>query len=926
VSLTPGIRIGAYEIVAAIGAGGMGEVYRARDPKLGRDVAIKVLPASVTNDSDRLARFSREAQVLAALSHPNIASIYHVEETPNGSALVMEFVEGETLAERISRGPIPHDEAVPIAKQIAEALEAAHEQGVIHRDLKPANIKVRPDDTVKVLDFGLAKALEPVAGSPAAATMSPTITSPALMTGVGVLLGTAAYMAPEQARGRPADKRSDIWAFGCVLYEMFTGKRAFNGEDVSDTLAAVLRAEPWSALPNTLPPALRMAVQRCLEKDPRRRIGDASTLRFLLTDQAIAGLGVAATARPEQRALWARAIPFVSVAAIAAAVSSGAWWIGRPQPPKQPVVRFSYSLPEDQRFADPFLPEVAISRDGTQIVYVANKRIFLKSTAELNARPITGTEVSASDSIGSPVFSPDGGSIVFWTRSFQPTPGVQLRGSLKKIATTAGIAVDLAATTGLPLGITWDGDSLLVGQQGGVLRVPVGGGTPERIITLKDSEAALHPQRLAGDTVMFTLVTDVPPNVPAVLPEVWDKATIVAQSLVSGARKTLVRDGSDGRYLPTGHLVYAKQGIIVAVPFDVQQLSVTGPIVPVIEGVARTGVDPQNQTGSAQVSISDTGSMIYVPGPAASTQMRDLVIIERTGAVQLLKVPPGTYEYPRVSPDGKQIVVGTDDGRQAHVWIYDLSGTSSMRQLTFQGANRFPIWSADRQRVVFQSDRDGDPSIYVQRADGSTPAERLVKTEPKTNPVPESWSPDGTHLLFTTTQGTTGSLWVFSAQTGKSERFGDVTSNVFIATISPVFSPDGRWVAYVSSTEPTRASAQIFVQPFPPTGIRYLIASGAGDPIWSPNGRELVYYNRLTGQGTAVGITTRPQFAVGNASPLPSARLFPRRLGTNRDFDIFPDGNRFVAAGQAGGKSTDVRELQVVINWFEELKRLVPTK
>ena len=929
--LSAGTILGTYEIAASLGSGGMGEVYRARDLRLGRDVALKILPQSFAADSDRLARFQREAQVLASLNHPNIAAIYGVEETSDVRALVLELVDGPTLAERISEGAVPLDEALPIARQIAEALDAAHEQGIIHRDLKPANIKLRSDGAVKVLDFGLAKLIEPGIANRESGSVghglsqSPTITTPA-MTMAGVILGTAAYMSPEQAKGRAADKQSDIWAFGGVLFEMLTGKRPFDGEDVSDTLAAVLRGDPdWHAVPVDVPAVVRTMLQQCLEKDRRRRIADASTIRVLLSETTIASVaGDVRVPRVAPRPLWARAAPFALVALATIAVSSVAWWLMRPQPGHPAVVRFTYSLPADQVFTFPFVVEVALSRDGTQIAYVANTRIYLRWMSESGARPIAGTEASAGDNVGEPVFSPDGRSIAFWTRSSQVASGVPgLGGMLKRIATTGGTAVTLAQVD-FPFGIVWDGDAILVGQRGGIVRVPSDGGKPERIVQLKDTEAALRPQLLPGNTVLFTLGTEVQPAVAAL--GSWDKATIVAQSLTSGERVILIRDATDGRYLPTGHLLYAQGGVVFSQRFDANRLQVSGRPVPTIEGIARTGVNLQNDTGAVQASISDTGSLIYVPGPAdVSTRTRDLVLIDRTGTVESLKAPRGTYEYPRVSPDGKQVAVGADDGKQAHVWIADVSGTSSMRQLTFQGRNRFPIWSADGQRVTYQSDRDGEVALVWQRADGSMPSERLMKAEPNSIPVPEAWSPDGKHLLFTTRQAGTGSLWVLSMQDGTARRFGDVTSNTGIAAISPTFSPDGRWVAYVASTEATRASAQIFVQPFPPTGIRYSVVTGGTDPTWSRTGRELVFYNLLNGQGTAVAITTQPTFTVGNVTTLPSGRLFPRRLGTNRDFDMFPDGTRFVAAVASGGRPRDIRQFEVVLNWIEELKQRVAT-
>ncbi len=449
VFLTPGTRLGPYEVLTHIGAGGMGEVYKATDTNLKRSVAIKVLPASVAGDAERLARFQREAEVLAVLNHPNIAAIYGLERSGNPTALVMELVEGPTLADRIAQGAIPIDEALPFAKQIAEALEAAHEQGIVHRDLKPANIKVRSDGTVKVLDFGLAKAMEPATGSSASMSLSPTITTPA-MTQVGMLLGTAAYMAPEQARGKTVDKRADIWAFGCVLYEMLTGKRAFDGEDIVDVLGAVARLDPdWTAIPDATPPVIRRLVRRCLEKDRKRRMADISTAVFLIEE--LRELPVDPARRPVASSpLWMRALlALVAVGVVAAIAGALAWAI---KPSTLPLVtRSRLILPEGQQFTSGS-QSVAISLDGTQVVYVANQRLFLRTLSELEARPIQGSDSPAItlNGVSSPVFSPDGRSIAYWDQ-----------GTIKRIVVGGGTAVTLCQSDRL-WGMSWSADEIRV--------------------------------------------------------------------------------------------------------------------------------------------------------------------------------------------------------------------------------------------------------------------------------------------------------------------------------------------------------------------------------------------------------------------------------------------------------------------------------
>ena len=907
--LAPGSRLGSYEILSALGAGGMGEVYRARDTRLDRDVAIKILPETFAHDPERVARFQREAKTLAALNHPNIGGIYGVEEANGVAALVLELVEGPTLADRIAQGAIPLDEALPIARQIAEALEAAHEQGIVHRDLKPANIKLRFDGTVKVLDFGLAKAMEPISAPSADVTASPTITSPA-MTGMGVILGTAAYMSPEQAKGRQADKRSDVWAFGAVLYEMLSGQRAFKGEDMSDTLAAVLRGEPdWVALPKDLPHTIGILVRRCLEKDRRRRIGDLSTATFLLDEPLAASTSspvALAPVKASSRAAWI--VAAVSLAAVAGAVGAFAAWSARPALPSSIVTRFPLMLGEGQTFSQRSGQVVAISADGSRIVYVANRRLYLRSLSDLEARPIPGTEVNPRH----PVFSPDGASIVFGDVTDQ---------KLKRIAVTGGAPVTVsAALTVPPLGVSWAGDYIFYGSQEairGVSRVPASGGTPELIVKVNADEYAHGPEMLPGGKhVLFTLARGDSGAAR------WDKAQIVLQSLETGERRTLIEGGSDARYLSTGYIIYALGGVVLAVRFDTQKLQVIGGPVPVIEGVSRAG---NNLTGSAQFSISSNGSLVYVPGPLSITTATDVIgFVDRKGAVDTLKLTPGRYRDPRISPDGKQVAFGSDDEREAVVWVHDLAGMSSMRRLTFGGRNRHPVWSPDGQRIAFQSDREGDFAIFWQRADGSGPAERLTKPEQGTAHVPESWSPDGKVLLFGVSKGVEFSSQALSLVDRKTTPFGNVRAS---RPIDAAFSPDGNWVAYQTSSGDQR---DVFVQPFPPTGAIYQITKGGRTegghhPFWSRDGREL-YYIPDAGRLAFVTIKTSPTFSF--SAPVLLSRGVPgfREGGpqNTRQNDSTSD-NRVVGVFPADESSgTTTQQIRVALNWFDELKRLVP--
>ena len=565
-ALAAGTRLGPYEITAQIGVGGMGEVYRATDTKLKRDVAVKVLPSHVAADPERLARFQREAEVLASLNHPNIAAIYGLEEADSTKALVMELVEGPTLADRIARGAIPVDEALPIAKQIAEALEAAHEQGIIHRDLKPANVKLRPDGVVKVLDFGLAKTLEPTGAMSPGLSQAPTITTPA-MTQAGMILGTAAYMSPEQAKGRTVDKRSDVWAFGAVLFEMLSGKRAFDGEDMTDVLGAVVRLEPdWDVVPLDTPPLLLMFLKQCLKKDSKLRVHDIADVRLALEGAFETGSSptVASVVVP-QPAVWRRALP-VAVALVVGGLAAGlAAWGLWPSTEPPSVTRFDYVPPESQTVdtARATFQFVTVSPAGRHFVYNTSAGLYLRTMGELDARLIPGIEGLFLN----PFFSPDGESVGY----------VVADGELRRVAITGGAPVVIADvnTGGNFFGASWGADNtILFGQPEGILRVSANGGTPELVIPATEGESMGSPRLLPdGESVLFSVTT-------ATGATRWDQAQIVAQSLRTGERTLLVEGGSDARYIPTGHLVYALGSVLFAVPFDVDRLEVSGGPVP----------------------------------------------------------------------------------------------------------------------------------------------------------------------------------------------------------------------------------------------------------------------------------------------------------------------------------------------------------
>ena len=920
-ALIPGTRLGPYEIVSLLGEGGMGQVYRARDTKLNREVALKILPEAFTLDGDRIARFRREAQVLASLNHPNIAAIYGFEDSGSTHALVLELVEGPTLADRIAKGPILLDEALPIAKQIAEALEAAHEQGIIHRDLKPANIKLRDDGTVKVLDFGLAKAMEPISAVSPTLTASPTITTPAMMTGVGTLLGTAAYMSPEQAAGRPADKRSDLWAFGVVLLEMLTGRQVFDGETVSHVLASVLKDEPdWSTLPESTPPPIRTLLRRCLAKDRRQRLPDAAIIRLEIGDavQALAaGTVVAGVATIPSHSLSANGSRLLASAIAGAVIVAAMAWALRPVPPAQLVARFSFQPPDGHDLRVSNRKTVAVSRDGATLAYVATSggstRIFVRSIAELASHAIPGTEANALGPID-PTFAPDGQSIAFFG-----VGGASEGWELKTVPVGGGVPTRITAT-GEPEGMDWGPDGIVFADPRGIHRVSAHGGTSQRIIMGTEDERLFGPQLLGdGKTLLFTIMGRA---------GIVSDSKVVAQSLDNGARRVLIEGGSDGRYLPSGHLSYFAGGTIFALPVDPKTLTKKGEAVAVTVGVRR-GFG-RSRTAETQFAVSPTGTLIYIPGPTTDrgSELSILALGTNTADPLPLGVRPAAYVHPRASPDGREVAVGREDGSNSDIWLYDLSGKTEIRRLTFGGKSRFPVWSSDSRRVTFQSGLTEDLAIFWQSADGARP-QRLTKPAQDEAHVPEAWSRDGTHLLFSILKHSIYSLWVLTLQDRKIERFGNVEST---APFSANFSPDSRWVVYgVSSTGQGLLSQDrgVFVEPFPPTGAKYQAPKAAIDfhPVWSPDGSSIVYVAAASQPLVSVPVSSAGSIIFGTPKRLTRAIAPGQSNGSARGYDVLGDGRilRLLPASDAKSE-TSPNEIRVVSNWFDELKQRVPVK
>ena len=877
--LSAGDRVGHYEIVELIGVGGMGEVYRARDTKLDRDVAVKVLPEELSRDPGRLARFEREAKLLASLTHPGIATLYGLEQVEGKPALIMELVEGETLAERIERGVIPFEEAVALFAQIADAVGAAHKKGIIHRDLKPANIKLTPDGKIKILDFGLAKLVEPEsAESSGAASQSPTLTK---NTALGAILGTASYMSPEQARGKPVDKRTDVWAFGCCLYEALGGRKAFDGETVTDVLSRVLEREPeWSALPPDAPAPLPRLLKRCLDKNPDRRFHDIADARLELEES----LGAPSIADDRRTA---KKLPMVATAVVAAVLGAFLSWLAREGAPRSPPVkRFSINLPLGDEFIAGGIegPLVAISPDGSKVVYAGVRegtaQLFLRRIGEPSSEPVSGTENGRM-----PFFSPDGQWIGF-------SVGLQL----KRVALDGGPPVEVAQlTSGLGfLGGSWPVDrEILFGQFGNLSWVSPNGGV-SRHATQPDDEAAPHrwPHVLPnGQGAVFVT-------------QRWDEGRIAVLSLESGDTHVLDELGTYPRYATSGHIVFARERTLFAAPFDPNRLALTGPAVPVLDNVGQGGA------GEAYFDISQEGALVYISGQTKPTT--GLVWVDREGQSRALGPRrPATWNTPRLSPNGELILASLEpQDAPPNLWLLDTARPSLTRLTTSGGGDTDPVWSPDRDAVFYKS--------------GST----LVRQAIDTREQPEnsadcrelkSISSDG-QVFVCDELGESGD-WDIKVlrviENGGNNESEPLVSSRFNEHDGRL-SPDDRWLAYVSDES---GRVEIYVQPFPGPGRKTLISTeGGAEPAWSRDGRELFY--RRGQELYAVS------FSVDGDAGQPTL-LFTGKFRITDDnhrthYDVSLDGERFV---MIQSESSDARlEIHVVLNWFTELKRLAPPR
>jgi serine/threonine protein kinase/Tol biopolymer transport system component len=911
-TLNPGTRVGVYEIAAQIGAGGMGEVYRATDTKLKRQVALKTLPSLLATAPERLARLQREAEVLASLNHPNIAGIYGLEEGAGATALVMELVEGDDLSQRIAQGALPVDEALPIAKQIADALEAAHQQGIVHRDLKPANIKLRSDGTVKVLDFGLAKALAPE-HDPASAPLrsqSPTITSPALMTGAGIILGTAAYMAPEQAKGFEADKRSDIWAFGCVLFEMLTARRPFDGEDMADVLGAVVRLEPpWEALPRDLPAPVRTLLRQCLVKDRRRRVADIAAVQFVLDHQASLAPPPTAPSRSSR-------IPWLVAALLAGALIGTVAWqrANRPEPVTPDLIRFTIAPPNNTLFGGPFAggtgnnAQLAVSPDGRNIAYVAGDaagfRLWVRPVGGAEARQLQGTDGAAF-----PFWSPDSQSIGFFAGN-----------KVKRVAIGGGPVLTLADAA-LGLGGTWSSDNVIVfgSNRGGLFRVSANGGAASAVTTVGQGEDAHRwPHFLPdGQHFLYNAVTGTccPPPAPG---------AIKIGSLDLAEPSTTLLEADSAVIVASGHLLFAREDTLMAQPFDPGTRRLVGEAVPVLDSVSREG------SRYVSASVSASGTLVYAAAGSPSPQQ--LTWFDRAGAV-LGTLGGGTAEaHHALSPDEKQVALAIRTGTPLNldIWTLDIARNLRSRVTTDVEPQGFPVWSPDGARIAF--------GIVARGLDGQQEKARLVQTRINSsgsNEIllegalastpsrpcglgqcalqPSDWSPDGRFILYTFagTFPATADIWALPL-------FGDrkpfpIAQTQFRESLA-TFSPDGRWVAYM--TDETGV-VNVYVQSFLHDGGRYPISpSGGRNPHWRADGKELFYLDP-SGVMMAVPIDTSRGFSAG----LPKA-LFPTGvISMSQMYSVTKDGQRFLVNTRPRNVSTTATPLTVVVNWTSTLQK-----
>jgi serine/threonine protein kinase/Tol biopolymer transport system component len=899
-----GTRLGAFEITEVIGHGGMGVVYKGHDTRLDRSVAIKSLPPELINNATARTRFMREAKLLASLSHPNIGVIHDIIEQPEGNSyLVLEYIPGQTLAERIAEGSLKLQEALTIALQIAEAIAAAHEHDVIHRDLKPGNIKITPGGIVKVLDFGLAKAL-----GGESSEKPTTITQP------GRLMGTPAYMSPEQARGKLTDKRSDIWSFGCVLYEMLTGKIPFEGETATDTLAHIIERQPdWELFPQVTPSNIRTLLRRCLEKDQRRRfqhMGDIvieihETLSPPSTAPPTVTLArLEATRRPKLQTV---AIIFAGALICTLVVVAALWNPWRTSSVTGPQLsRFVINMAQGESIAGTSLGSagalgsaVALSPDGTQLAYVVHggdtNHLCLRSMEAFDAKTIQGTEGAEA-----PFFSPNGNWIGFFAD-----------GKLKKVSLFGGAPQTICEVQRAREGCWLEDDTIVFAdeQKYGLWQVTTNGGEPKQLTTAlklqKENREHSHlfPHILPeGKGVLFTIFSP-------------GQNLIAAFSFETGQYMTLIEQGSCAHYVQTGYLIYSLAGDLNAVPFDLKAMKVTGPSFPVVEGVMSF-----DWYEGAHFSVSQNGSLVYVPGSAAPVANTRIVRVDRIGKVKALPFPRGDYQAPRIAPDGDRMLVVELIPKPPHLWVFDLARGAKRRFTDDRGDTYWGIWSPDGKQIVFNSSLGGATmDLYSKPADGSSQEKRLTKSTNLRHLVPMSWADNGKSLIVTQfvdpNVGFDISILPYESA-GTLQPLINTGFNEF----HPMISHSGRWLAY-SSDESGRA--EIYIKPYPgPGGAIPVTTDGGREPLWDPSEKELYYRDDTGDKVFKVSILTEPTVQVGSPELLFEGRFVGSSSFWGRVYDISPQGDFFVLIEE--GEMQPATQINVVVNWFEELKQLVP--
>jgi len=883
---SPGTSLaGRYEIINELGKGGMGEVYLAEDTNLKRKVAIKVLPQEFALDKERLARFEREARVLASLNHPNIATIHGLEKSDGQQLLVMELVEGDTLAERIKKGPLPLEEALEVCRQIAEGLESAHEKGIIHRDLKPGNIKITPEEKIKILDFGLAKAFQE---EPEAIDISKSPTLTDQMTQPGVILGTAAYMSPEQAKGKKVDKRADIWAFGCILFECLTGNRAFEGETTSETIASILKGEPeWEELPVKIPGFISILLQRCLRKDAKKRLREIGDARIEIED-AFSETSLSIPAASEKKVArhftlsWGMAGLLLLMTATTAIITT--LLITRSEIPSQST-RFIIMPSSDARLAGGEGTDVAISHDGKHIVYVASigtsNQLYMRLINEYELTPLIGTEGARM-----PFFSPNGEWLGYYSDSNQ---------KLMKIPILGGKSVPLEICSAKSVFSAYWGenDAIFFGSRYGygIRRVFGRGGEPEAVTELdRDKNEIAHDSPVLlpdGNTLLYAVINE----------KGYEESLIVAQNLKTGDRKTLTKGGVNIQYIQTGYLAYNRNGTLLVAPFHLKQLRV-GDWVPILDDIRAGG------SLAAEFSVSRGGTLVYVFGMTRNETY--LTWINKLGIENPLDEKRNLYSKARISPDSSHVALTIWD-KEMHaynIWIYDIQRRVN-EQITFEGNNPSFVWSPDGKRIAYVSIGEGKNSIYLKYLEDDKRTTNLLTSNYWLSL--NSWSPDGNLLAFESTPAANSDIWLYSFIDNKAVPYLNTISN----ETTPVFAANGKWMAYASDEQ---RSLQIFVKSFTTEGGKWKISVDGGfNPKWAMSGDRLFYQNG--NKIMAVSVATTSQF-----QKLEQPEPFYESTGI-ADYDIHPDDNRLLLV-KVSGEYEDRRQIRIVLNWFEELNRL----